>query len=55
MSKLRRGEPTAKEKQAAREKCYLLRARGYCELHNGPHCLGFAPLDADYCDADLRR
>jgi hypothetical protein len=43
--KLRRGEPTPEEKENARTICYA-RAKGMCQLRNGPHCLGYAPLNA---------
>jgi len=42
---LRKGQPTSEEKRSARVICYS-RANGMCELHNGPHCLGYAPLNA---------
>ncbi len=44
-AKPRRGEPTKEEKENARTVCYA-RAKGMCQLRNGPHCLGYAPLNA---------
>ena len=42
---LRRGEPSAAEKKAARESAFK-RAKGFCEMpHHSPQCTGYVPLE----------